>query len=53
MIIGQDTTRCDACGIRYEFTSYTQDRCPYCCPKSEPDDAFKEYELSDEVYSDD
>ena len=31
-----DTTTCDACGRRYEFTSH-KDRCPVCCPKDEPD----------------
>jgi len=54
MIIGPDTTTCDACGRRYEFTSYTKDRCPYCCPdQKRNDDAFEEYELSDEVFVDD
>lgn len=52
-MIGRDTTTCDACGRCYEFTNH-KDRCPYCCPKPEPDDdAFEEWELSDEVYADD
>jgi len=51
-MIGRSTTTCDACGRRYEFTNH-KDRCPCCCPKPEPDDAFEEYELSDEVYDDD
>jgi len=46
------TTTCDACGKRYEFTSH-KDRCPVCCPKSAPGDAFEDYELVDEVYDDD
>jgi len=53
MIIGPDTTTCDACGACYEFTSH-KDRCPYCCPKSElDDDVLEDYELVDEVYDDD
>jgi hypothetical protein len=51
-MIGQDTTRCHACGRRYEFTSH-KDRCPVCCPKEEPEEVFEEWELSDEIYDDD
>jgi len=52
-MIGRDTTRCDACGRRYEFTSH-KDRCPCCCPEyKHDDDAFEEYELSDEALPDD
>ena len=39
-----DTTTCDACGTRYEFTSH-KDRCPVCCPKDEP--VEDDYELDD------
>ena len=52
-MIGPVITRCDACGRRYEFTNFCKDRCPYCCPIPEPDDAFEDYELIDEVYDDD
>jgi len=39
------TTTCDACGRQYTFTDFRHDRCPYCCPKEEPEpDA---YELDD------
>ena len=42
--IKPDTAICDACGREYEFTN-RKDRCPYCCPKPEPEpDA---YELDD------
>jgi hypothetical protein len=51
-MIGPDTTRCHACGRRYEFTNH-KDRCPVCCPKEEPEEMFEDYELSDEVYDDD
>jgi hypothetical protein len=42
--MANDTTTCDACGRRYEFTSY-KDRCPVCCPKR--DDKSDDYELDD------
>jgi hypothetical protein len=48
-----DTTTCDACGTRYEFTSH-KDRCPVCCPDQvSDDDESDDYELVDEVYDDD
>ena len=52
-MIQRNTTKCDACGTRYTFTSH-KDRCPVCCPKPEPDgDAFDDDELIDEVYGGD
>ena len=47
-----DTTTCDACGLRYTFTSYN-DRCPVCCPKSDKSyDVFSDdlIQESDESY---
>ena len=38
------TTTCDACGMRYTFTSH-KDRCLVCCPKQ--DDKTDDYELDD------
>ena len=55
MIIGPDTTRCDACGRRYEFTSH-KDRCPICCPKDEPveePDYFDQDEWDDSGFTPD
>ena len=51
-MIQRNTTTCDACGARYEFISH-KDRCPVCCPKPEPEDAFEDDELIDEVYGGD
>ena len=48
-----DTTTCDACGMRYAFTSY-KDRCPVCCPDQAHDgDATDNYEQADEEYDGD
>jgi hypothetical protein len=48
-----DTTTCDACGMRYEFTSY-KDRCPVCCPDQAHEDAKPdEYGQADWKYDGD
>lgn len=53
-MIRRDSTICDACGQRYEFTNYVTDRCPICFPEQKrEDDSFSDYELFDEVYDDD
>ena len=52
MNIPPDTSRCHACGRRYEITNH-KDRCPVCCPKEEPEEAFEDYELADDDYGDD
>jgi len=47
------TTTCDACGMRYAFTSH-KDRCPICCPdQTLYGDATDNYELADEEYDGD
>ena len=49
-----DNTRCDACSRCYEFTSYIKDKYPYySLEQKRDDDAFEEYELSDEAFVDD
>ena len=48
-----DTTTCDACGMRYTFTSY-KDRCPVCCPdQKRGDDESDDYEEADWEYDGD
>jgi rubrerythrin len=39
------TKTCDACGMRFEFTSH-KDRCPVCCPKDEPEEDDYDYDQS-------
>jgi len=51
-MIKGDSTTCDACGRRYQFTNH-KDRCPVCCPEQKrDDDVFEEWEVSDEIYDD-
>ena len=45
-MIGRDSTICDACGQRYEFTNYVTDRCPICFPVDKPDDDDFDYDQS-------
>jgi len=47
-----DTTTCDACGMRYAFTS-CKDRCPVCCPDQADNGSSGEYEQADEEYGND
>jgi hypothetical protein len=33
---------CDACGRKFTFTDFRHDRCPFCCPKDEHDDIWRD-----------